>query len=214
MTITLHCTHCNQSMSIAPRKPGSRVDCPSCGRSVVVPSADAAEKPVSPAPVRENAPALAPSRALESPRAGADRGGAVATALPRARTATAPAVSSTATATPGAATVLRNQNPKTAMAEPEVPFLPQPTAGGPALRPAELSARAAAPDGVVLPKSVLILLIVFALAALCCAFFAGFLFGKQTATEARSAAAVEAIQNTVSFTFVDFSQLGAIRHAC
>lgn len=214
MTITLHCTHCNQSMAIAPRKPGSRVDCPSCGRSVVVPLADVAEKPVSPTPVRENAPALVPSRALESPRGGADRDGAVATALPRARTATAPAVSSTATATPGAATVLRNQNPKTAMAEPDVPFLPQPTAGSSSVRPAEMPARVTAPHGVVLPKSVLILLIVFALAALGCAFFAGFLFGKQTATEARKAAAVEAIPHTVRFTLLDFSQHGAISHDC
>lgn len=212
MTITLHCSHCNQSMAIAPRKPGSRVDCPSCGRSVVVPSADAADKPASPA--RENGPALAPSRAVDSPRGSADRAGAVATTLPPARTATAPAVASTATAAAGAATVPRNRNPKPALAEPEVPFLPQLTAASPLLRPAELSARTAVPEGVVLPKSVLILLILFALAALGCAFFAGFLFGKQSANETRAAAAVEAISNSVIFTSFDFSQPGAIPHDC
>src|SRR3990170_1437861 len=36
MTMTLRCTFCNQTMAIAPRKPGSRLSCPSCGRSITV----------------------------------------------------------------------------------------------------------------------------------------------------------------------------------
>ena len=212
MTITLHCTHCNQSMAIAPRKPGSRVDCPSCGRSVVVPSGEAADKPVSPEPARETAAAPALSRAVESPRANADR--VMATAAPRSRTATAPAVTSAPAIAAGAVVAPRNQNPKPAIVEPEVPWLPQPTAGSPSLRPAELPARATAPEGVVLPKSVLILLIVFALAALGCAFFAGFLFGKQTGTVTRESAAVDAPQTSVRFDLLDSSQPGAASHAC
>ena len=212
MTITLHCTHCNQSMAIAPRKPGSRVDCPSCGRSVVVPSGEDADKPVSPERARETAAAPALSRAVESPRASADR--AVATAPPRSRTATAPAVTSAPAIAAGAVVAPRNQNPKPAIVEPEVPWLPQPTAGSPSLRPAELPARSTAPEGVVLPKSVLILLILFALAALGCAFFAGFLFGKQAATTAREAACVEPSPNTVRLTFGDPSQPGDISYAC
>ena len=211
MTITLHCSHCNQSMAIAPRKPGSRVDCPSCGRSVVVPSAEAGDNPVSPALERENAVAPSVSRAVDSPRASADRGAAVATAPARPRTATAASVTS---APPTAALVPRNQNPRPAPVEPEVPWLPQPTAGSPSLRSAELPARTAAPEGVVLPKSVLILLIVFALAALGCAFFAGFLFGKQTGTVTRESAAVDAPQTFVRFDLLDSSQPGAASHAC
>ena len=49
-----------------------------------------------------------------------------------------------------------------------------------------------------------ILLILFALAALGCAFFAGFLFGKQSVTESREAAAVEAISNSVGLPLIDF----------
>jgi hypothetical protein len=60
----------------------------------------------------------------------------------------------------------------------------------------------------MLPKSVLILLIMFALAALGCAFFAGFLFGKQTATESREAAAL-ASPNSNRFNVVVVSQPGA-----
>ena len=205
MTMTLHCSHCNQSMAIAPRKPGSRVDCPSCGRSVVVPSGEIGDKPVSPAPEREIASPVAPNRAVESPRASADRGGAVATALPRARTATAPVVSSAASAPAGIATGPRNQNAKPALAEADARSLSQPMSASPSVRPAELPARATVPEGVVLPKSVLILLILFALAALGCAFFAGLLFGKQSATESREAAAVEAISNSVGFPLIEFS---------
>jgi hypothetical protein len=199
MTITLHCTHCNQSMAIAPRKPGSRVDCPSCGRSVVVPAGDPTDKPASPVAAREVATARGSSRVSESPRASADRGGAVATVLPKARTATTPAVSSVSSATRSADTGPRTQHPTPALPQPELPFLPQPAVGSPSVRSAELPSHAPARDGVVLPKSVLILLIVFALAALGVAFFAGFLFGKQTATQSRDAVTVETSQRTVSF---------------
>lgn len=38
MTITLRCTHCNQSLAIAPRKRGSRLTCPACGGTLTVPA--------------------------------------------------------------------------------------------------------------------------------------------------------------------------------
>ena len=40
MTITLRCAHCDQTLAIAPRKPGSRLSCPACGRPVTVPAAE------------------------------------------------------------------------------------------------------------------------------------------------------------------------------
>ena len=232
MTITLHCSHCNQSMAIAPRKPGSRVECPSCGRIVVVPPGEAADGPMPPAPERENAGSPALSRTAHASPAGVDRGGAVATAPQRARTATASTVNSPMAT---AAVAPRHQSPKPGPGESEVPWLPQPAAGTPSLRPSELPARAAAPEGVVLPKSVLILLIVFALAALGCAFFAGILFGKQIVTESRAASLnplpqarrVQALAcgcglNEISLKAPpakislesDSSQPGAIPHAC
>jgi predicted RNA-binding Zn-ribbon protein involved in translation (DUF1610 family) len=56
MTITLQCGHCNQTMAIAPRKPGSLVSCPACGQGVVVPGAEGA-KPAAVAAVAVVAPA-------------------------------------------------------------------------------------------------------------------------------------------------------------
>jgi len=100
------------------------------------------------------------------------------------------------------------------MAEAEVPVLPQRAVDGPWDRTSELPARAAAPGGVLLPKSVLILLIVFALAALGIAFFAGFLFGKQTATESGEAVATEMTPRANCFSLVKALQPGAFPHAC
>jgi hypothetical protein len=61
---------------------------------------------------------------------------------------------------------------------------------------------------------VLILLIVFALAALGIAFFAGFLFGKQAATPSREAVATELTTHTICFSRVDSSSPGVITDAC
>jgi hypothetical protein len=62
MPIRFRCEHCQQLMGIARRKAGSRVNCPTCGLSVTVPSADAADadardKPNPAAPAAAGAPA-------------------------------------------------------------------------------------------------------------------------------------------------------------
>jgi hypothetical protein len=111
-----------------------------------------------------------------------------------------------------------------------VPVLTQRPVESQSVRPEDLPMHVAPPDGVLLPKSVLILLIVFAVAALGIAFFAGFLFGKQTATEfsatsfnphpkarpgqsiARGCGLIELRPH--QFIFCRSPKLGAIPYAC
>jgi hypothetical protein len=121
------------------------------------------------------------------------------------------------------------------LAEPKVPVLPHRAIESVSAQSAGLLERAAAPGGVLLPKSVLVLSIVFALAALAIAFFAGFLFGKQTAAESRKASfnpppQARAVQNHACgggfneaslrwwlddvSTSSKFPLLGVVPHAC
>jgi ribosomal protein S27E len=146
MTITLQCTHCNQPMQIAPRKPGSRVTCPVCGQAVTVPAAEPAGRaaPSGQAAVAAAIAAAAPARAA------AATGQTAAPAIPSARRRPASE----------AATVRAAHPESLAATELNVPLIEPPA------------------DGVTLPLSVLILSLVFALAALGLAFFAGFLLGK------------------------------------
>lgn len=48
MPIKFRCSHCKQFLGISREKAGAIVDCPTCGRSIRVPSLDGTQKPVPP----------------------------------------------------------------------------------------------------------------------------------------------------------------------
>ncbi len=65
MPIQFRCAYCNQLLGIARRKAGATVNCPTCGKPIVVPTPepDKAEPPVPP-----SKPATAPSASSHPPQ--------------------------------------------------------------------------------------------------------------------------------------------------
>jgi len=214
MSITLRCTHCDQSMTIAPRKPGSRVTCPACGRNVIVPDPDEAAKDDSPATPRETAAASPPN--LKP--AARDTGSIAATVVAPARTrATGQIV------TPVTAEAIQRGQPS--LDSPGEPLKTRPLIPNhhqPDVEPALRLVQPQKAEAVVLPKSVVILALVIVLAALACAFFAGFLFGKfggpgGGAGMPRSAvASIKSCESGQAWYGSNFAshRMGAFPHAC
>ena len=172
MTMTLRCSHCNQTMSIAPRKPGSRVTCPACGRNVIVPEAE----PIAPTAPQSERRSVVPEVASDSPAPPSPRG-AVQSA---AELATTPA-SARPRVSGG------TQSPAQAAA-PRRPVAGEDSAVGAELsndrvtNVGDLSAsstRSTLAGAVVLSRSIVIMAILFALAALGLAFLCGFLLGRE-----------------------------------
>ena len=158
MTMTVRCTHCEQVMAIAPRKPGSRVTCPACGRSVTVPAAGAGEPaPATPQHAGATGHAAAP-RPAAAPAVGAH---GRSPAVIGAAVAVGPAA--VVAATPARSEPAPSAGPEDL--DVRLPSTNHPTRPAPA-------------HWVALPPVVLVLALLFALAALALAFFAGFLFGK------------------------------------
>jgi predicted RNA-binding Zn-ribbon protein involved in translation (DUF1610 family) len=162
MTITLRCSHCDQQIAIAPRKPGSRLQCPTCGRTVAVSASD-----------------LPRSSAAESlPREGglANQSTGGATVAERQ---------------PAVAALARRASPESGAADSAVPVHPLDHAAAaaeirraaPAAQPPPSTQPGQPPepdeaDRVVLTRSILVLALLFAIAALACAFSAGILMGR------------------------------------
>ncbi|MBI3466805.1 MAG: hypothetical protein HY000_27650 [Planctomycetes bacterium] len=157
MTMTVRCSHCDQVMAIAPRKPGSRVTCPACGRSVTVHSAEAG---TAAAPVPPNAPVAG---------GGGPVVGTVAGQAGRRRPT--PELAGQAAASPP-----RSVAPA-ALPPSELPAPIGQERAELSLQTVHDAVRAGRAHWIALPPSVLILALVFALASLALAFFAGYLFG-------------------------------------
>ena len=157
--MTVRCTHCNQVMAIAPRKPGSRVTCPACGGTVTVPSPEAGH---ASAPV---------------PQPAAVAGGVVPTLQ------TSPVQTSRRRQTPEASRQAPAGGPSQSPVTPPPPPIEQPRPASPDVADLPLQTmyearQADRANWIALPLSALILSLVFALAALIVAFLAGFLIGR------------------------------------
>ncbi len=188
MTMTLRCTHCDQTMSIAPRKPGSRVTCPACGRTVTVPEPELPNAPAA-AAVRESvSPASGPSSPAPA-HARVERGAALATAAPP------PRVASTSPTPAAAARAAHSRKLVASFETTDSPETQRVDGGGVPVLPLDRTAA----RSVVLPNSVAILAILLALAALALAFAAGFLFGRSAPASRTSGeqSAVTAIERPV-----------------
>jgi ribosomal protein S27E len=158
MTITLQCEHCNQTMAIAPRKPGSQVTCPACGRGVVVPGAHGS-RPAAMGAINAVPAALGTKTAVHS--------GAAAAPAERTKEPAIAALPARPTASPPTA---KNRSHETAWS---------PRADSPVAADPFSADRTAVPKGVLtVPVSVVILCLVFALGSLVMAFAAGYLFGR------------------------------------
>ena len=159
MTMMVRCSHCDQVMTIAPRKPGSRVTCPACGGSVTVPAPEAgrAAAPVpQPAAVAGAVVPMLPTSPVQISR--------------RRETPEASRQAPAASPTQSPAAPPRRPAETNRTAGPDVADLPHH-----AVHEARQAGRS---NWIALPLSALILSLVFALAALIVAFLAGFLFGR------------------------------------
>ena len=198
MTMTLRCTHCEQPMTIAPRKSGSRVTCPACGRDVTVPAPGATESAErSPARGPANSAVVQDSSATAA-RPRSEAGAAIATAPDRPRDSKRNPARPAATA---ASHAMAAAGDETALSR-TAPSEPAGAAGAVWPRPI-------APNSVMLPKSVVLAAILFALVALALAFFAGYLFGRQSSAPHAGSEPARVSAKPIAWRIPDF-QLGAI----
>jgi len=170
MTVTIQCRHCNQSLAVAPRRPGSRLECPACGQSVVFPAPSEQGKSLS-APANSQLAEATSPRAVESP-------GPLVGQRPKGALPT------------GERDLIR---PSSMSAGLPVKAAPGQASDAPRQEPqAPRAYESGALNEIVIPRSTCVLILLFALLALGAAFVAGYFWGRSTPSPQSVRAAVEA----------------------